>query len=416
MDAPYTDAQDVESQPNDEPAGAEDSADIAVADRVLDIALSERVRETLRGLGATDDQIDQAFTDDSFHLLGLDLALLGPGRRYSEREVCQAAGISIELAVRFRNAFGFPDAPLDAPIYGEKYAGMLKEIARFLEFDTDLTTVMQLARVIGQSMARIAEAEIGFVGKILSEVPGMTPGDPRLSAELTLATPGLVEESLPRVLSMIEMVHKRHLLAEAQRSAPVEPGTRARVIPLAVGFADLAGFTAISEVLGQAALTVSLARFETVGSEAVTGHRGRVVKMIGDEIMFVADDDVDAAEIALRLVEGFAAESGLPDVRVGVASGDSITRDGDVFGRNVNLASRLTALANPGTVIISESIEASLEGRDEFKMIPLRPRHLKGIGKVPAWVLRRHGDPDTGVGYRDDQTARGHPGNAPKGR
>jgi adenylate cyclase len=134
-------------------------------------------------------------------------------------------------------------------------------------------------------------------------------------------------------------------------------------------------------------------RFEALGYEHVPLHGGRIIKMIGDEIMFAADDVAGAAAIALALVEAHAADPELPDIRVGLASGPTLEWDGDIFGATVNLASRLVNVANPGTVLVSESVALALEAVPGLALRPLRPVRLQGIGRVKSWVLRRAGVP-----------------------
>ena len=126
--------------------------------------------------------------------------------------------------------------------------------------------------------------------------------------------------------------------------------------------------------------------------DVVADHGGRVVKMIGDEVMFLVDDPVGAAEIALGLAEASRDAAGLSDVRVGLAVGPVIEREGDAFGATVNLASRATAIAYPGTVVVSPELRELLEVHPEFAFRGMRPRFLKHIGRVALSVLRRADD------------------------
>ncbi|MGH9208528.1 MAG: adenylate/guanylate cyclase domain-containing protein, partial [Acidimicrobiales bacterium] len=122
------------------------------------------------------------------------------------------------------------------------------------------------------------------------------------------------------------------------------------------------------------------------------------VKMIGDEAMFVVDEAVHAARIGLTLSEAYADDELLSDVRVGIAFGPVLLREGDYFGRVVNLASRLVNLGKPGTVLTSEEVHSVLEGDAEFSWRRLRGRSIKDIGPVDVWVLRRpQADGDGGV-------------------
>jgi adenylate cyclase len=160
---------------------------------------------------------------------------------------------------------------------------------------------------------------------------------------------------------------------------------------LTVGFADLVGFTMLSQALDSNELAAMVDRFEAMAYEHVPLHGGRIIKMIGDEVMFACDDVATGAAIALALVEAHAADPELPDIRVGLASGPTLEWDGDIFGATVNLASRLVNVAHPGAVLVSETVATALDGAADVTLRPLRPIRLQGIGRVKSWVLRRAG-------------------------
>jgi adenylate cyclase len=185
---------------------------------------------------------------------------------------------------------------------------------------------------------------------------------------------------------------RRHLSAAISRMVtdaepiPDQPG-----VVRSVGFADLVSFTRLVRRLSERDLARVVQHFEELASDIITAHGGRVIKTVGDEVLFVAIGAAPAAAIALDLVEAMALDDVLPDVRVGMASGRVISRLGDVFGNTVNLASRLTAVAKPRTVLVDAGLAASLASMSGFEMTPLRRRTLRGIGPVTPWVLRRAG-------------------------
>ena len=157
----------------------------------------------------------------------------------------------------------------------------------------------------------------------------------------------------------------------------------------AVGFADLVSFTRVVRRLTERELAAMVQRFEAVASDVVTAHGGRVVKTVGDEVLFVARPGARAAAIALGVAEEISNDDLLPDVRVGMATGPVVGRLGDVFGTTVNRASRLTALARPGTVLVDVATVHSLADLEDVEVQQLRGRSLRGIGHVVPWVLRR---------------------------
>ncbi|MGH9025265.1 MAG: adenylate/guanylate cyclase domain-containing protein, partial [Acidimicrobiia bacterium] len=115
---------------------------------------------------------------------------------------------------------------------------------------------------------------------------------------------------------------------------------------------------------------------------------GRFVKNIGDAVMFVADDTASAADIALRLAEASSGDEVLPEARAGLAAGPLLARDGDFYGPVVNLASRLTERARPGSVLVSAEVHEALADNPDFEFRQLRTRNLRDIGRVPVWVVR----------------------------
>jgi adenylate cyclase len=155
-----------------------------------------------------------------------------------------------------------------------------------------------------------------------------------------------------------------------------------------VGFADLVGFTSLTRGMEREGLLALVDRFDAEARERVTRGGGRIVKTIGDEVMFVVPDARSGAEIALDLARIEDVE-GLPPVRVGIAHGDVLLRHGDVFGETVNLASRLVSLARPSTVLADRNAAAELEGDGRYEVLRLRPRRVRGYEHLAAHVLRR---------------------------
>jgi adenylate cyclase len=160
---------------------------------------------------------------------------------------------------------------------------------------------------------------------------------------------------------------------------------------LTVGFADLVSYTQLSQRLPQRELGVLVQRFEGLASDVVTAGGGRVIKTIGDEVLFTTDDPVSGAVIALSLSEAMAVDDVVPDVRVGLAHGTVLRSLGDVYGPTVNLASRLTSLAQPGTVVTDPSTGAVLARNLDLVLVPQRARQVRGIGQLQPLLVARAG-------------------------
>jgi adenylate cyclase len=179
----------------------------------------------------------------------------------------------------------------------------------------------------------------------------------------------------------------------------------------------LVGFTSLARDLPASELAAVVRHFEDTSFEAVLRRGGRVVKTLGDEVMFSADDVVAAADIALTLAEAFGGDDpvqsqaatgvvadgaddsdipGVPPVRVGLAWGPALAHGGDVLGPVVNIASRCTSLARPGTVLVDRELAAQLAdaGTREFTLVRLRPQRVRGYDHLMPCVLRRNEGPD----------------------
>jgi adenylate cyclase len=357
------------------------------------------IKELLVMRGATEEEIDQAVADGVIDLFVAERMLIPSRRRYTRMEVSELTGVSIDKLERFWRALGFPSAD-DADT---AFTDLDLEAVRIYQGlqalgATNVDTSVQLARVMGSSMARIAEAELGTGNLISNEV------DPVISAD---AFASVADVTLSGMARLLEFVWRRQMAAGIQRnmllrSHGIGPGQSPE---LAVGFADMVGFVLLSQHLTDEELAAVVRRFEEISHDIVTNSGGRVVKMIGDEVMFVVDDVADAARIGLGLADAYADDDLLSDVRVGLAFGPVLLRDGDYFGPTVNLAHRIVNIGNPGTVLMSDEFHASLveEAPDEFTGKPLRPRLLKDLGRVQLWWCGRSGEETDGTGVAADR-------------
>ena len=191
---------------------------------------------------------------------------------------------------------------------------------------------------------------------------------------------------LPLLFRAIEVILRRHLLAARRSLLSVDRQAGVEVQQLAVGFVDLVGSTALGQQLSTAELGKALGEFESVVADTVTDLGGRVIKLIGDEVMYAAGDAAVACRIALGLGQALRAHRVLPPVRAGIASGAVMLRDGDCFGAVVNLAARAVKLARPGHIVVSGHVRAAVEGA--FVCVPLPPARIKGFeGDIQLFEL-----------------------------
>jgi adenylate cyclase len=295
----------------------------------------------------------------------------------SIRQVAETSGIDLERLKVFWRALGFPQAPDDAETLTASDAELLSTfVSYFLERGNDRGIGLQLARVIGTSLDRVASAQIdALVAGVL-----MRPSQREYVRHRTREFSGM----MPRLM---ELVWRRHL-ANAARRRLLRP-TVGDTATVCVGFADMVGFTAQSQQLDQIALARVIGRFEALAYEVVTRYGGRVVKTIGDEVMFLTEDALAGARVAVGLSSSFREAPDLPNVRVGLASGPVLQRRGDVYGPTVNLASRIVGVAFPGTVLVSESVHDELvevlDDDPEIQFASVESYFLKDIGETPVW-------------------------------
>jgi class 3 adenylate cyclase len=350
-------------------AGLYDPDDAHAAERLA-------LLDYLLGLGATVDELLEA--GDELPAVASRRALRGPGERYTQAEATARSGVSEDACARIWRAAGFPDPGPDARVYTDEDIDMLG----VFEAGTALLgedVLLQVLRVMGSSMARIADATVAaFVVNVAVQKLADDPTGLSLARANTDAVTLLRGAS-----SAMDVIFRRHVEL-LQR--PLAPGDQ-RTQEVAVGFVDLVGSTAFAQGLEIGELGAALATFDELVSDAVLGGGGRVVKLIGDEAMFVSTDPVAACTIARTLADRLRDHPVLPPVRAGVAFGSVLSRDGDFFGPVVNLAARIAKLAEPGAVLVTEEVCRAL---GEGEVTSIGAQQLKGFEQqVTVYELTR---------------------------
>ncbi|UUZ44010.2 adenylate/guanylate cyclase domain-containing protein [Janibacter limosus] len=323
-----------------------------------------------------------------------------PGRPASmgRREVSRGAGVSIRSARKFWHAMGFPVVHEGDTMFTEADLAALSSVAAMVREEglpEDFAPAM--TRAIARTMDRLAARQVQLVSEEIGRLRhGDAPDEAAAgdSAAAAARLTSLTDELEPLVV----YVWRRQLTASIQRLLTVEDdSTRASII----GFADLVNFTSVVRRLTESDPARMVQRFEDLCTDVVTAHGGRVIKTVGDEVLFQTFEVAPAAAIALDLVEAMSEDDLLPSARVGMAHGPVVRRLGDVFGTTVNRASRLTAAAPPGGVFVDDALARLLEPLSGFSTLPTRPRALRGIGEVvPSRLVRV-----TGVRRSRDVTA-----------
>jgi adenylate cyclase len=361
-----------------EAAGLYDPSAPGAADRLA-------LLEYLLGLGATIDDLAEA-GPDAFPLVASQIALWGPGRRYTLDEMADRLGFDRSTMVRTWRAAGFPDPEPCARVFTERDIETFEMMQAAREFFGD-DVVVQLLRVLGSAAARIAEASISAF--FVNVVPSAVASDP---SGLTLARANTDSIMLLDGLTRgFDTLVRHHLELGFRPVASMEGSGGIDLVHRSVGFADLVGSTTWTQQLDFITLSRALTDFESRASEVVVARRGRVVKLIGDEVMFVADDAAAAADIALALIDEFAADPVLPPVRAGVATGDVVAREGDYSGNVVNLASRALTAASPSRLLVDRATRDALPTQ-AFECGTELVTELKGFdARVPLYDVTRAG-------------------------
>jgi adenylate cyclase len=315
--------------------------------------------------------------------------LMGDDGSYvSAREISRSAGIELDLLQRVQRAIGLArvDDP-DAAVHLRADGAAAAHAQRFLDLGVDPEQMLQVVRILAEGLSHAAE-----VMRYTALATILRPGASEL--ELAKASQALTSQIAPLLGPMIEdmlLMQLRHMMeteavnaSERAAGAPL-PGAR----HITVAFADLVGFTRLGEEVPPEELGQLANRLADLARDTAVPPV-RFIKTIGDAVMFVCTDPAPLLDAVLKLVEITDGDNDFPRLRAGIASGSAVSRAGDWFGSPVNLASRVTAVARPGTVLAAESARDELGDEAGFSWSFAGARHFKGIkGEVKLFRARR---------------------------
>ncbi len=312
--------------------------------------------------------------------------------RFTATDLAEASGLSEQATRRFFRALGFPDAG-DERRYTREDRDVLVALTKAVRAsDVDLATAVRLVRAVGQNVARMSDwqaAALASRAEQLQEAPQQKAADSAADNALHDGTQHLTEQVSDALQQVLVHSWRRHLGAAISR-LDTDPGTDelAQASRITVGFADLVNFSALSNELDTDRVGEIVEIFEARCGDVVAGYEGRLIKTLGDSVLFVAADPERGMDIAGSLIDVIGSDTRLPDVSIGVATGEVVIRLGDVFGPPVNLAARLTALARRNRVLIDEATASALPpGIFETRRLTARP--VRGFGLVEPVAVRR---------------------------
>lgn len=340
------------------------------------VRIVARLRE--RGYGI--DQIREASQSGRLAFGYVDELLAPSDGRHTLADASRATGLRPELIERVYVAMGVSPLALDS--FNDEDMQMLRYVADILNAGLPLPALLQITRVYGQAMAQIADAEVRLFHLYVHE-PLMRAGVP--GVEMVQEMEALTRDVLPFISPLMNYLHGRLLShfveqdvighIEADFEGDVVQEGRMRV---AIAFADLAGYTRLTEERGDVRAVEAVESFVEAVSRSLPID-ARVIKTLGDEVMVVGADPVALTEWAVRFAP--SAPDGSPPPRIGVHCGDALYRDGDYYGREVNQAARVVARALGGEVLVTRAVVDAADGAEGLAFQRIGEVGLKGFSE-----------------------------------
>ena len=370
-------------------AGAEiDFAAEGLLDDVEGQARAERLAllRQLAGEGVPLEELREAVAARRLMLLPVERALAGDGPRYTPREIAELSGLDLDLLRRFSAALGVPYGDPDERTRTQADLEAARRTKALYDAGLPEDGMLQVARTIGMATARIAEANRELTIRTLTQ-----PGDSERDVANRFAA--AAHHLLPLVGPTLVYALQAHMLEQVRRdvigAADLASGEIGGTVDLTVCFADLVGFTRLGEEIEAEQLGLVAGRLEEMAS-AVAEPPVRLVKTIGDAVMLISAEAEPLLAAALALINAAEAEGEeFPWLRAGLASGPTLPQYGDYYGRAVNLASRITSIARPGSVLVDAPTREAA-GEEAFAYSFAGERRLRGIdAKVKLFRARR---------------------------
>lgn len=309
--------------------------------------------EALRDDGFTLQQLQAAVAEDRLVLLPIERLL---GARFSAREVEQETGVSTKLLLRIRRLSGLPEAGEEDRVFGEEDFAVARSVQLFLDSGLGEPAILEMTRVLGEAMARVAATTGGtFVEAFLGAGDSEEDVAERFRALAEQLNPALEPVVLAAFKAHLRDAIRRGMISRSQR----ETGRLGPEQTMSVCFADVVGFTRLGAQIDVEELGAVAATLGELATE-VARPPVRLIKTIGDAALFASPDPEPLVAVALELVEA-VEQAELPTLRAGIALGPALQRAGDIYGHSVNLASRVTGVARPGSVLCTQEVHDAAE-------------------------------------------------------
>ncbi len=339
----------------------------------------EQLLASLSKDGFSLDELRRAVAENRLALLPLDRIL---GGSFTASDVQRRTGLDAAVVMRMRRLLGLPEPGPEDRVFSEHDIATAKALIVALEAGIPIQAIEEVNRVVGESMARVASTTAAAFAQAY-----LNPGDSEHDVALRFAR--FAERLAPNLDPALVAAYHAHLRDTVRRAvigaAERERGSLPEEQELTVCFADMVGFTRLGGELEAPELGSVAGRLAALARD-VAAEPVRLVKTIGDAAMFVSTDPGAIVRVALTLIDAVEAED-LPAVRAGVAIGPTLLRAGDYYGHGVNLASRVTGMARPGSVLCTDEIHDA--AREQFTWSFAGRHRLKGVAdSLPLYRAR----------------------------
>jgi adenylate cyclase len=354
----------------------------------------EELLQRLAAEGFTLEELKEAVAEDRLALLPVERVL---GGRYTAQEIEERVGLPADFLMRMRRLLGLPDAKPDERVFGEEEVAAAQSTKMFIDSGISEDAITELSRVLGEAMSRVAATTMATFAETF-----LQPGDSEADVAWRFAS--LAEQLVPAFSPVLLAAYRAHLRESVQRGMlsreELAAGRLVDQQEMGVCFVDLVGFTSLGGQIDAEELGSVVTKFGELAAE-VGDSDVRLVKTIGDAAMLSCRNPAPLVGAALSLLDA-VEEADLPTVRAGVACGPALPRAGDLYGHAVNLASRVTGIARPGSVLCTvevkdaapEAFDWSFAGKHRLKgvgdSVPLyRARSIRGEARRPTANRRR---------------------------
>jgi adenylate cyclase len=349
-----------------------------------------RLLERLHADGVSLGELREAVEEDRLILLPAERVVAGRDR-YTGLEIAEMAGLDLEFLLMMRRAHGLPTPDPAARVFTDIELDGARNAKAFLDAGLPPEDMIEVTRVLGRGLAQATEAMRAVALKLVLR-PGA--GEDELAYAFADVAARLTPLTGPMVAQMTKLHLRRVIQTEvlnvAEREAGILPGAR----DVGVAFADLVGFTRLGEQVPPDELGRVALQLDDLAADVIAPPV-RIVKSIGDAVMFVCPETAPLVGASLRLVEAAdSAGEDFPQLRVGVAAGPALSRAGDWYGRPVNLASRVTDIAWPSSVLVTDEVRET--AGDAYSWSFAGKRKLKGVPQEVPLFRARELAPESG--------------------